>query len=86
MTPDLINGLFEFVGAGMTWMTAWRVYRDRGYAGVWFPAVAFFTCWGGWNMYYYPHLGQFWSMAGGAALVSANLCWIGLMLFYGRKR
>lgn len=86
MMPDLLNGLFEFGGSLLTWVSAYRVYRDRGYAGIYLPAVVFFWMWGGWNLYYYPHLGQMWSFLGGCSLVAANATWAALMCHYGRKR
>jgi hypothetical protein len=35
-----------------------------------------------WNLYYYPHLDQWWSFAGGLVIVAANVLWIGLMVYY----
>lgn len=86
MTPDLINGLFELAGSLLTWANVKRVYNDKGYAGIYLPAVIFFWSWGAWNCFYYPHLGQWWSFAGGVSLVIANLAWVTLMLRYGRKQ
>lgn len=84
--PDLVNGLFEFIGANFTFKSAMRVVRDRGYAGIYPGAVLFFTSWGFWNLYYYPHLGQVFSFLGGVALVITNVMWVTAMLWYGRKR
>jgi len=86
LTPDTINGLFEFSGALLTWMNVLRVYKDKGYAGIYLPAVVLFMLWGVWNLYYYPHLGQWYSFAAGCVLVAANISWVGLMCFYGRKK
>lgn len=86
MTPDQINGAIEFVGSLFTWQNTIRVIGDKGYAGVYLPAIVFFMSWGAWNLYYYPHLGQWWSFAGGCALVLANVVWVGAMLRYGRKQ
>ena len=83
MSPDFINGAFEFVGAGLTWMSIRNLRRDRGYAGIYLPAIVFFMSWGLWNLFYYPHLGQWWSFAGGAFMVVTNIIWIALMWFYG---
>jgi hypothetical protein len=85
MTPDIINGVIEFVGSLLTWMNVRRVIQDKGHAGIYVPAVAFFMTWGLWNLFYYPHLGQWWSFHGGLSLVAANISWIGSMLYYGRK-
>jgi len=84
MTPDIINGMFELLGSGLTWMNVKRVYTDKGYAGIYLPAVSFFWAWGLWNLFYYPHLNQWFSFAGGCSLVLANTLWTGLMLYFGR--
>lgn len=86
MTPDLVNGLFEFAGSLFTWMNVVRVHKDRGYAGIYLPAIVFFTLWGGWNLFYYPFLEQWWSFAGGISIMTANVAWIALMLIHGRKQ
>ena len=83
---DSINGLFELVGSVLTWMSVYRVFKDRGYAGIYAPAVMLFFAWGFWNLFYYPHLGQWWSFVGGCSLVFANLCWVVAMLVYGKKQ
>jgi hypothetical protein len=85
MTPDTINALFETSGALMTWANVYRVWKDRGYAGVYLPAIVVFGSWGFWNLYYYPHLQQPWSFVATLVMVSANCAWIALMLYFGRK-
>lgn len=85
MSPDFINGLFEVVGSIFTWMNVLRVIRDKGYAGIYPPAIVFFFSWGFWNLFFYPSLGQWWSFAGGISLVAANLAWVGSMWWFGRK-
>jgi hypothetical protein len=81
-TPDIINGSFEVAGSIMTWMNVRQVWRDRGHAGIYPPAIAVFFAWGFWNLFYYPHLGQWFSFLGGLSLVLANLMWlIGIVRF-----
>jgi hypothetical protein len=81
LTPDQINGMFEFVGGILLWMNCVRLYKDRELKGVsWFPVV-FFTTWGYWNLYFYPSMNAWWSFYGGIFIVSANTTWI-MMLFY----
>jgi len=58
MTPDLINAVFELSGAVLTWLSVARLYRDKKVRGVYWPAMALFATWGGWNLIYYPVLGQ----------------------------
>ena len=59
--------------------------KDKGYAGLHPAATAFFWSWGVWNLYYYPHLDQWWSFTGGVSLVIANTTWVAMMLKFGRK-
>ena len=61
------------------------LYRDKKVRGVKILPSVFFTSWGIWNLYYYPHLGQWLSFAGGLAIVWANLTWVGLALYYSHK-
>lgn len=82
MSPDLINGLFELGGAAFLLLNVRRMYRDKELRGVhWSPAF-FFTTWGLWNLFYYPHLDQWWSFAGGLAIVSVNAAWLGQVAYY----
>jgi hypothetical protein len=86
MTPDLINGLFEVVGSLMIWLNVRQIYRDKEIKGVHVAPTAFFFTWGLWNLYYYPHLNQWLSFAGGISIAIANGFWVGLMIYYGRKQ
>ena len=86
LLPDLINGLFEFFGSLVLWMNVRQLYLDKKVRGVTWSATAFFMTWGYWNLYYYPHLGQWCSFAGGVSIVVANTVWLGQMLYYGRGR
>lgn len=84
MTPDVINGSYEFVGSIALWANVYRLYKDKEAKGVTFWATAFFMTWGYWNLYYYPHLDQWWSFAGGLSIVLANTVWLGQMIYYRR--
>jgi hypothetical protein len=72
---DIVNGVFETVGALATWANVRRIRRDRRVAGVNFYSMAFFAGWGLWNLIYYPHLDQWASFVGGVLLVSGNVVW-----------
>ena len=85
MTGDLINSLFELAGALLTMMSVRQVWKDRGYAGIYLPAVVLFTSWGFWNLWYYSSLKQWWSVAATVIMVTTNSAWVGLMLKYGRR-
>jgi hypothetical protein len=85
MTPDHINGLFEFCGGLMIWASIWRLHKDKMVRGVsWLP-VSFFAAWGMWNLYYYPALDQWFSFSGGVFLVASNTIWLIQLAYYNRK-
>lgn len=85
MWPDIVNGTFEALGGVFLWLNVLRLWRDKGYAGVNWQAIAFFAAWGLWNLFYYPSLAQWWSFTGGLVLVVANLVWLGLAFHFGPK-
>ena len=83
--PDIINGSFELLSGLFVLLNCHRVIKDKNVKGVSVLAVLFFTLWGFWNLFYYPHLGQWISFAGGLIIVSANCLWVGLMIYYIRR-
>jgi len=86
MSPDLINGLFEAF-AGLFVLNHCRVLlRDRAVAGVSIASVAFFTLWGVWNLWFYPNLGQLWSLVGGVFVVVANALYVGLLIRFAAQK
>jgi hypothetical protein len=85
ITPDLINGAFEAFGGFMLILSILRLHRDKTVRGVSPIATTFFSAWGLWNLYYYPHLDQWLSFWGGAFLVTANIVWLCQMGYYIRK-
>lgn len=82
MIPDIINGLFELLGGLFILNHCRAVLRDRSVAGVSIAGTVFFFLWGLWNLFYYPHLDQLWSFAGGVLIVIANCLWVGLLIYY----
>ena len=82
MTPDLFNGLFEFLGGCLLWTSVRRAYRDKVFKGVAILPTAFFASWGFWNLYYYPSLDQWFSFLGGVNIVVANTVWVSQMVWY----
>lgn len=83
--PDLINGTFELGGGLLYWVNVRKILHDKIVKGVSWPISAFFVAWGIWNVYYYPALGQWLSMAGGIFLVSASATWVALAAYYAHK-
>ena len=86
MWPDVINGVFEFVGSIALWRNVYQLHKDKDVKGVHWTATAFFMAWGYWNLFFYPHLEQWWSFWGGVSIVIANTIWLLQMLHYGRNK
>lgn len=85
MSPDIANALFEFVGGALIWVNVLRLHKDKMIRGVHWGPTGFFAAWGLWNLFYYPHLEQWWSFAGGCFIVTTNTIWVAQMIYY-RKR
>lgn len=84
MSPDAINGLYELLGGFFLWRNVRQLHREKQVKGVSAVSTAFFASWGVWNLYFYPHLGQWFSFLGGLNIVVANLVWVGQMIRYTR--
>lgn len=82
MSPDFVNGCFEAFAGAMICMHSRRLWIDKKVRGASMVATCFFTAWGFWNLFYYPHLAQTWSFAGGLVVVAANALWLSLMWRY----
>ncbi len=81
---DLTNGAFEMLGAIAIFGHVLRLWKDKAVAGVSILATIFFSLWGFWNLYYYPHLDQWASFGGGIAIVLGNIIWVTGMIYYTR--
>lgn len=86
MTPDLINGLFELGGTFVVCLSIRRALKDGAIKGLSFWHVAFFTGWGLWNCFYYPHLDQTFSFLAGVALTVVNAVYFVLWLRFNGPR
>ena len=82
----MINGVFEFGGSLMLWRNVVALYRDKVFKGVRLESTAFFALWGLWNLFYYPHLSQWWSFTGGLSITVANCVWVSQMVYYARQQ
>jgi hypothetical protein len=82
MSPDLVNGLFEFGGALALAVSVRKLLKDRQLRGMSWISIAFFSAWGVWNLAYYPFLKQWFSLAGGSALVAVNVVYVALLIRY----
>lgn len=83
--PDVVNGVFEGVGGLMLFADCLRLWWEKAIAGVNWQVRAFFLAWGVWNLFYYPHLDQWFSFGGGLLIVIANAIWVALAVHYSRK-
>lgn len=86
MTPDMVNGLFEFLGSVMLWTNIKQLRKDKEIKGVNWWTVLFFTSWGIWNLFYYSNLNQWCSFVGGISIAFANVVWLVLLLWYKATR
>lgn len=87
MNPaDIINGTLELLASIFVLNHCRVLLRDRAVAGVSITSTAFFTLWGVWNCWYYPHLGQFWSFVGGLLVVVANTIYVVLLCRFARMQ
>jgi len=85
MSPDLVNGLFEGASALFQLCNVFAILKDKQIRGVRIAPTFFFLVWGLWNLFYYPHLGQSYSLIGGLLIVSVNIWWLILMFKYRGK-
>lgn len=83
--PDFINGCLEGFGGLLIGWSIVRLYHDKIVRGVHPLPVTFFACWGFWNLFFYPHLDQRFSFAGGCVMVVFNTAWLLQMLYYKLK-
>ncbi len=84
--PDIINGSFETAAGFAVLHHCFKLYEHKQARGLSIPAVLFFTVWGLWNLFYYPHLDQFWSFVGGIFITIANIGYLVMLAHYSRHR
>jgi hypothetical protein len=85
MWPDLANGLLEFSGGMFLWRNVIVIMRQKSVRGVSVMTTAFFAAWGFWNLFYYPHLNQWFSFIGGCNIVIPNTLWVILAIKYSGR-
>lgn len=83
--PDVVNGTFELGGGFMLLKNIIRLRKDRMVRGVDWKVQMWFLGYGLWNMFYYPHLGQWCSFAGGVLVVVMNGIWLLYARYYWRQ-
>jgi len=85
MLPDLINGLFEIGGAFAISLSIAKLLKDKKLVGYHWGTLVFFTSWGYWNLWYYPHLGQWFSLVAGVLVTIVNSVYLWLIFHFRRK-
>jgi hypothetical protein len=85
MIPDMINASFEASAGFFVLLHCRALYRAKEVKGLSLTTIVFFELWGCWNMWYYPHLGQWWSFFGGILVVTANLLHVSMILYYRHR-
>lgn len=80
--PDLVNAGLEAGASLFMLLNVRRLLRDKVVRGTDWRVMAFFTMWGGWNLFYYPVLGQWFSFYAGVSIAVANAVYLYLMLYY----
>lgn len=79
---DLINACFELSGGCIILLNVRQLYKDKELKGFHWGVLLFFTVWGYWNLYYYPHLQQWLSFIGGISVVSSNTIYLSMVIYY----
>ena len=85
MSADLVNGLFELVGAMFLFVNVYYLHRDKKLHGVHWSPTVFFALWSVWSLYFYAGLEQWFSFYAGILLVIADTTWLGQVLYYYYK-
>ena len=91
MNPDVINAAFEIGATAALSFHVQAIVRAKRVLGVSIVPIVFYQLWGGWNLFYYPALGQSLSFAAGVGVFAMNSVHVCLMLYYrvwpgGRSR
>lgn len=80
--PDITNSIFEG-GSGLIMLfNIRRLLQDKIVHGFDWRTMIFFTSIAFWNLYYYPHLDQWFSFVAGISLVITNSIYLYLIIYY----
>jgi hypothetical protein len=81
--PDLINGCLEAAMGYAGWQNLKAIRRDKSVKGVHWYTTAVAGLWGFYNLFYYPHLGQYFSFFAGIGICAINSTWLYFAYKYG---
>lgn len=79
---DCVNGGYEFIGGFLLLNHCRCILKHKAVAGVSILSVFIFNTWGFWNLFYYPHLGQWISFSGGLWITTTNTLYVYLLWKY----
>src|ERR1700677_267129 len=82
VNPDLLNGILEFIGSLTIWANVRKLRQDKIVKGTHWEMMFFFASWAAFNLFYYPHLNQMWSLAGATSMFVAEVVWVVLASYY----
>ena len=85
MTNDILNAIFELIGAVFTIVSIKKLLIDKQVRGVYWPVWIFYTAWGIWNLYYYPSVDCPYSFWSGVFMVITNIIWVSLAFKYRKN-
>jgi hypothetical protein len=80
--PDIINGCFEAFGAVAAFINIVTLYKHKTVKGTYWPSSFFWATWGIWNVYFYWHLAQWFSLVAGACLAIMTAIWLIMAIYY----
>ena len=83
LKPDIINALFNIGGVVSIWFSILTVLHDKAVAGIHWTMLVFFISWSTWNLYFYSHLKQWYSLSAGVLMVSTEITYMSLLIYYG---
>jgi hypothetical protein len=83
---DQINAVFELMAGVAVLVSVRQVLIDRAVAGINLLSHLFFPVWAFWNLYFYDHLGQIWSLVAAANLAYAEMAYFILLVVYSMRQ
>ena len=75
-------GLIQVASAGFLSISVWQLFKAKMVRGVSAITVAFWVSWGLWDLYYFPHLGQWLAFWGGVCVTLMNSLYVFLICLY----
>ena len=84
MPFDIVNAMFQLGSAAMIWLNVVKIHKDKRVHGVVWYTFVFYATLGVWNIFFYHHLQQWWSIVAGSVVIFGNIAWCVLAVKYSR--